>query len=398
VLFDVERARRDTPGAARVAHLNNAGAALPPSVVTEAVIAHLRLEAETGGYEAADAARDRVEGAYSSIARLIGCQPDEIAVVESATRAWDMAFYSLSFRPGDRILTARAEYASNVIAFLQVARRSGAAVEVVEDDEHGQFSVTDLRNRLEHGAGDVKLIAMTHVPTQGGLVNPAEEVGAVARQAGVPFLLDACQSVGQFPVDVERIGCDMLSATGRKWLRGPRGTGFLYVRRPVLERMEPPFLDLRAATWTGSGTYEVRGDARRFESWETSYAGKIGLGTAAEYALSWGLDAIEARVSALAESLRGRLAAVDGVTVHDQGLRRCGIVTFTVDGVPAREVQRQLTDKGVNTSVSLAEHARFDLLHRGLPDLVRASVHYYNTDAELDRLIGALPAPRPRRP
>jgi cysteine desulfurase/selenocysteine lyase len=398
VLFDVERARRDTPGAARVAHLNNAGAALPPSVVTEAVIAHLRLEAETGGYEAADAARDQVEGAYSSIARLIGCQPDEIAVVESATRAWDMAFYSLSFRPGDRILTARAEYASNVIAFLQVARRSGAAVEVVEDDEHGQFSVTDLRNRLEHGAGDVKLIAMTHVPTQGGLVNPAEEVGAVARQAGVPFLLDACQSVGQFPVDVERIGCDMLSATGRKWLRGPRGTGFLYVRRPVLERMEPPFLDLRAATWTGSGTYEVRGDARRFESWETSYAGKIGLGTAAEYALSWGLDAIEARVSALAESLRGRLAAVDGVTVHDQGLRRCGIVTFTVDGVPAREVQRQLTDKGVNTSVSLAEHARFDLLHRGLPDLVRASVHYYNTDAELDRLIGALPAPRPRRP
>jgi cysteine desulfurase / selenocysteine lyase len=398
VLFDVERARRDTPGAARVAHLNNAGAALPPSVVTEAVIAHLRLEAETGGYEAADAARDQVEGAYSSIARLIGCQPDEIAVVESATRAWDMAFYSLSFRPGDRILTARAEYASNVIAFLQVARRSGAAVEVVEDDEHGQFSVTDLRNRLEHGAGDVKLIAMTHVPTQGGLVNPAEEVGAVARQAGVPFLLDACQSVGQFPVDVERIGCDMLSATGRKWLRGPRGTGFLYVRRPVLERMEPPFLDLRAATWTGSGTYEVRGDARRFESWETSYAGKIGLGTAAEYALSWGLDAIEARVSALAESLRRRLAAVDGVTVHDQGLRRCGIVTFTVDGVPAREVQRQLTDKGVNTSVSLAEHARFDLLHRGLPDLVRASVHYYNTDAELDRLIGALPAPRPRRP
>jgi cysteine desulfurase / selenocysteine lyase len=398
VLFDVERARRDTPGAARVAHLNNAGAALPPSVVTEAVIAHLRLEAETGGYEAADAARDQVEGAYSSIARLIGCQPDEIAVVESATRAWDMAFYSLSFRPGDRILTARAEYASNVIAFLQVARRSGAAVEVVEDDEHGQFSVTDLRNRLEHGAGDVKLIAMTHVPTQGGLVNPAEEVGAVARQAGVPFLLDACQSVGQFPVDVERIGCDMLSATGRKWLRGPRGTGFLYVRRPLLERMEPPFLDLRAATWTGSGTYEVRGDARRFESWETSYAGKIGLGTAAEYALSWGLDAIEARVSALAESLRGRLAAVDGVTVHDQGLRRCGIVTFTVDGVPAREVQRQLTDKGVNTSVSLAEHARFDLLHRGLPDLVRASVHYYNTDAELDRLIGALPAPRPRRP
>lgn len=395
--FDVERARRDTPGVATVAHLNNAGAALPPSVVTEAVIAHLRLEAQLGGYEAADAARDRVEAAYTAIARLIGCQPDELAVVENATRAWDMAFYSLPFKPGDRILTARAEYASNVIAFLQVARRTGAVVEVVDDDEHGQFSVADLKNRLDRDPGTARLIAMTHVPTQGGLVNPAEEVGAVARAAGVPFLLDACQSVGQLPVDVQRIGCDMLSVTGRKFLRAPRGTGFLYVRRELLEDLEPPFLDLHAATWTGPGTYEIRGDARRFENWETNYAGKIGLGTAVEYALSWGLEAIEARVTALAESLRERLRVIDGITVHDQGLRRCGIVTFTVDGVPAQEVQSRLAAQGVNTSVSLAEYARFDLPHRGLPDLARASVHYYNTDAELDRLIGALPAPQPQR-
>lgn len=394
---DVERARHDTPGVARVAHLNNAGAALPPSVVTDAVVAHLRLEAGIGGYEAADAARDRVEAVYPALARLIGCEPDEIAVVENATRAWDMAFYSLAFKPGDRILTARAEYASNVIAFLQVARRTGAVVEVVDNDEHGQFSVADLGKRLQSGAGEVKLIAMTHVPTQGGLVNPAEEVGAVARQAGALFLLDACQSVGQFPVDVGQIGCDMLAATGRKYLRGPRGTGFLYVRRPVLDRLEPPFLDLHAATWTSSGSYEIRGDARRFENWETSYAGKIGLGAAAEYALSWGVDAIGTRVTMLAESLRERLRDIDGVTVHDQGLRRCGIVTFTVDGVPAQEVQQHLAGKGVNTSVSLVDYARFDLEHRGLPDLVRASVHYYNTDAELDRLADALPEPRPQR-
>ena len=380
-----------------MAHLNNAGAALPPSVVTEAVIAHLRLEAEIGGYEAADAAHDRVEAVYPAVARLVGCRPDEIAVVENATRAWDMAFYSLAFKPGDRILTARAEYASNVIAYLQVARRTGAVVEVVDNDEHGQFSVADLRRRLEHGSGDVRLIAITHVPTQGGLVNPAEEVGAVARESGVPFLLDACQSVGQFPVDVERIGCDMLSATGRKFLRGPRGTGFLYVRRSMLERLEPPFLDLHAATWTGPRSYEIRGDARRFENWETNYAGKIGLGTAVDYALSWGLDAVGVRVAALAESLRGRLRAAGGITVHDQGLRRCGIVTFSVDGVPAQEVKQHLAARGVSTSVSLVDYARFDLQERGLPDLVRASVHYYNTDAELDRLVTALPAPRPQR-
>jgi selenocysteine lyase/cysteine desulfurase len=240
----------------------------------------------------------------------------------------------------------------------------------------------------------VKLIAITHVPTQGGLVNPAEEIGALAREAAVPFLLDACQSVGQLPVDVQRIGCDLLSATGRKFLRGPRGTGFLYVRRSILDHVEPPFLDLRAATWTAPQRYEIRSDARRFESWETNYAAKIGLGVAADYALSWGLEAIEARITALAADLRERLQALDGVRVHDQGRRRCGIVTFTVDGVPAEQVQRRLAESGVNTSVSYASSARFDLPCRGLTELVRASVHYYNTEEELNRLVSALPSAR----
>ena len=391
--FDVDRARRDTPGASRVAHLNNAGAALPPSQVTEAVIAHLRREAEFGGYEAAEAAAEHIEATYPAIARLIGCGVDEVAVVENATRAWDMAFYAMSFKPGERILTSHAEYASNVIAFLQVARRTGAVVEVVDDDEHGQLCVADLRRRVSGGGGEVKLIAMTHVPTQGGLINPAEQVGAVAREAGVPFLLDACQSVGQLPINVDRIGADLLSATGRKFLRGPRGTGFLYVRRTLLDQLEPPFLDMHAATWTAPERYEIRPDARRFESWETNYASKIGLGVAINYALSWGLDAIEARVTALADGLRERLAARDGVHVHDQGLRRCAIVTFTVDGVSARAVQRRLAESAVNTSVSVASSARLDLPRRGLSELVRASVHYYNTDDELDRLVNALPGP-----
>ncbi len=391
--FDVERARRDTPGTSRIAHLNNAGAALPPVQVTDAVVGHLRREAEMGGYEAAAAAAAEIDATYTAIARLLGCAPDEIAVVENATRAWDMAFYGMPFEPGDRILTAHAEYASNVIAFLQVAKRTGAVVEVVDDDEHGQLSVADLRRRIDGGSGAVKLIAMTHVPTQGGLVNPAEEVGAVAREAGVPFLLDACQSVGQLPLDVGRIGCDLLSATGRKFLRGPRGTGFLYVRRGLLDQLEPPFLDLHAATWTAPDRYEIRPDARRFENWETNYAGKIGLGVAVDYALSWGLDAIEERVTALAEGLRDRLRATDGVRVHDQGLRRCGIVTFTVDGVPAEAVRQALSERGVNTSVSPVEYALLDLPGRRLPDLVRASVHYYNVEDELDLLVDALPPP-----
>jgi selenocysteine lyase/cysteine desulfurase len=389
VEIDVERARRDTPGCARVAHLNNAGAALPPAPVTEAVIAHLRAEAAGGGYEAAAAAAERMEDVYRSVARLIGAEPDEIALVENASRAWDMAFYAFRFGPGDRILTARAEYASNVIPFLQVAARTGAVVEVVDDDEHGQLDVADLRRRL--ASGRVALVAVTHVPTQGGLVNPAEEIGAAAREAGVPFLLDACQSVGQLDVDVRRIGCDLLSATGRKYLRGPRGTGFLYARRGLLETLEPPLLDLHSAAWTAPDRYEIRPDARRFETWEGNVAGKLGLGVAVDYALAWGLPAIEARVTALADGLREPLGAVPGVRLHDQGARRCGIVTFTVDGHDATAVRDRLAAQGINTSVSTAGSAQFDLPARGLTEIVRASVHYYNTDDELDRLITAIP-------
>jgi selenocysteine lyase/cysteine desulfurase len=389
-MFDIDRARRDTPGVQHVTHLNNAGAALPPRQVTAAVINHLRLEARIGGYEAAAAADEKIQGTYRALAQLIGSATDEIAVVENATRAWDMAFYGLQLGAGDTILTSRSEYASNVIAFLQMAARTGVAVDVVDDDENGQVSVADLRARIWAGGGRVKLIALTHVPTHGGLVNPAEAVGEVARESGVPFLLDACQSVGQMDVNVERIGCDILSATGRKFLRGPRGTGFLYVRRGFLDRIDPPFLDLHAATWTAPDRYEIRPDSRRFENWETNYAGKIGLGVAVEYAMSWGLSAIEHRVTSLAAELRQRLSDVPGVEVQDTGSRRCGIVTFTVAGMRSTDVQRASATRGINVSVSHAEYAQLDLPRRSLPNLVRASVHYYNTVEELDRLVATV--------
>jgi selenocysteine lyase/cysteine desulfurase len=387
VTLDVVRARKETPGCSNVVHLNNAGAALPPAAVTDAVIAHLRLEAQIGGYEAAAVAAPAVIDVYHAIARLIGCQPHEVAVVENATRAWDMAFYAMRFGPGDRILTARTEYASNVIAFLQTAARTDAQIEVVDNDEHGQLSVEDLRRRLND---DVKLAAVSHVPTHSGLVNPAVEIGRLTRAAGVPFLLDACQSVGQIPIDVDEIGCDMLSATGRKFLRGPRGTGFLYVADRLIGQLEPPFLDLHAATWTAEHEYEIRPDARRFENWETYYAAKIGLGVAVDYALDWGMQAIEERVTALAGRLRQRLAELPGVTVQDHGQRLCGIVTFTVDDVSAADVQSRLTAGGINTSVVAVGSARYDLAARGLPAVVRASVHYYNTDDEIEQLCAAL--------
>jgi selenocysteine lyase/cysteine desulfurase len=384
---DLARARGQTPGCEEVLHFNNAGAALMPEPVLEATVSHLRLEARIGGYEAAAQAEDALERVYDAAASLIGCHREEIAVVENATRAWDMAFYSLPFGPGDRILTAVAEYASNFIAYLQVARRTGARVEVVPNDEQGRISVEALRDMMDD---DVRLISLTHVPTNGGLVNPAAAVGEVAREAGVLYLLDACQSVGQLPLDVGEIGCDMLSATGRKYLRGPRGTGFLYVRRGILEDLEPPFLDLHAATWTARDRFRVRPDARRFENWETNFAGKVGLGVAVDYALQWGIEAIRDRVQHLAEHLRTRLHEVAGVTVRDLGVVRCGIVTFTVEEKTPETVVRALSEHGINTSVSPPSSTLLDMESRNLDGLVRASVHYYNSEEEVERFCETL--------
>lgn len=389
MVIDVGAVRRDTPAVARLVHFNNAGAALPPQPVVDAVIGHLRLEAEIGGYEAADHARMAIEHAYDALAELLGCASDEIAIVENATRAWDMLFYALPLQAGDRILTAVAEYASNYIAFLQVARQRAVQIDVVPNDKHGQLSLEALATMIDDR---VKLIAITHVPTNGGLVNPAAGVGAIARQAGIPYLLDACQSAGQMPLNVDELGCDMLSATGRKYLRGPRGIGFLYVRRGLLERLTPPFLDLHAARWIAPDRFAIRPDARRFENWEGNIAGKIGLGVAVDYALGLGLGPIRARVVDLAENLRQALSALPGVTVQDLGLERCGIVSFTRTGSAPDEVKAALRARNINLSVSRIGSTRLDMAARGLDAVLRASVHYYNTEAEIDHLCEVLAA------
>ena len=385
--IDVARARAETPGCANVIHFNNAGASLTPRPVLDTVLGHLNLEASIGAYEAADRSEAALERVYDSLAALLGAHRDEIAVVENATRAWDMAFYSFRFGAGDRILTSAAEYASNYIALLQVARRTGAVVEAVPSDAQGQISIEALEGMID---SRVKLIALTHIPTNGGLVNPASAVGVVARRAKIPFLLDACQSVGQMPIDVAEIGCDILSATGRKFLRGPRAIGFLWIGRDLAMRLEPPFLDMHAATWVARDRYEIRPDARRFENWETSAALKLGLGAAVDYAMGWGLEAIRERAWGLAATLRRALSAMPGVTVRDMGATKCAIVTFTVEGRDPEEIKRSLLAKRINVTTPQIIAARMDMEARGLKSMVRASVHYYNTEDEIERFCAAL--------
>jgi len=381
---EIRRLRAETPGCAEVAHFNNAGASLPPAPVLDTYVAHLRREALIGGYEAQEEAQARLDAVYAATASLVGgTGPDEVAFFENATRAFDMALYGLPLEPGDVILTSTAEYHSMFVTYLHRARH-GVRVEVVPPDATGQLDVGALRKRLH---ARVRLIAMTHMPTNGGLVQPAEAVGDVAREAGVFFLLDATQTVGQMPLDVRRIGCHALAGTSRKFLRGPRGVGFLWVARGWIERLEPPLMEGHAAEWVEPDRYVIRPDAKRFEVWESNVGARLGLGAAIEYARALGLERIWARVRILAETLRTRLAAVRGVTVRDLGAVRGGIVSFTVRDVDAARVQRELRGARINVHTSPARGTLLDMRARGLSEVVRASVHYYNTDDEIDRLV-----------
>jgi selenocysteine lyase/cysteine desulfurase len=388
--LNIEQLRADTPAVAQLIHFNNAGAALMPAPVIETMTRHIQLEATLGGYEAAGQQSAEVENVYAAIGQLINAQPDEIAVIENATRAWDMAFYSLPLQPGDVVLTSTTEYAGNYIPYLQMKQRRGIEIRVIPNDEHGQVSLSALAAMLDDDR--VALISLPVIATNGGPVQPIEQIGALARSAGVLFLLDACQGVGQMPIDVQKIGCHMLAATSRKYLRGPRGMGFLYVERSLCQNLEPAFLDLHAAALQSADTFTIRADARRFENWECNVAAKLGLGAAVEYALVQGIESMWLRIQQLADYLRRQLADIPGITPRDLGVQKSGIVTFTHRDSSAAHVQQWLAgqEKRINVSTSTFRSTLLDMQHRDLLEVSRASVHAYNTEAEIDTMVAAL--------
>lgn len=384
----VDRWRRDTPGCRERIHLNNAGAALMPQPVLDALLRHLQREAAIGGYEAADEAEARLDETYELLGRIIGAAAKNVAIVENATVAFNQAVSAFDFRPGDRIVTTRADYPSNQLVYLSLARRLGVETVRAADRPEGGVDPDSVRELASHRR--TRLVALSWVPTNSGLVQDAQAVGTVCAELAVPYLIDACQAVGQLAVDVDELKCDFLGGTGRKFLRGPRGIGFLYVSDRMLERGAfPLFLDMRGADWTDPDAYRLAHGARRFENWEFAYALVAGLREAARYALDVGAEGQE-RARGLAAQLRERLAKVRGVRVLDRGRERCAIVTVDASGKDAVGLKLALRSRGINTSSADRKSGVLDMDEKRASTALRLSPHYYNTEDELDAAVAVI--------
>lgn len=388
-MMDVAALRADTPGCAERVHLNNCGASLMPRPVLEAVRDHLELEARIGGYEARDAASDDIDGAYASLARLLGTRPPNVAFTEHATASFVQALSSVPFREGDVLVTTRNDYVSNQIQYLSLARRMGVEVLRAPDAPEGGVNL-EVMEQLIHKRRP-RLVAVTHVPTNSGLIQDVEAVGRMCRARDVLYLVDACQSVGQMPVDAEAMGCDFLAGTARKFLRGPRGAGFLYVSDRALDAgLEPLFPDLRGADWVDGDLYQPAPDATRFETWEFAWGLVLGTGRAAEYALEVGLEEGYERARGLASTLRERLEELRGATVLDRGPELCAIVTVSVEGHRPGDLVEALRERDINTSSQTRIDAVIDYDAKGVDGALRLSPHYFNTEEEVEAVVGGL--------
>ncbi len=381
--------RQDTPATSELIHLNNAGAALMPTAVTDAVAQYLAYEARHGGYETQAAHADVLADFYPNAARLLGGEARNWAFCYSATDAYARALSAIPFQANNLILTTNDDYISNQFAFLSLQKRFGVRI-VRADDLPGGGVRAEHLIELAHQLHPT-LIAVTHVPTNAGRVQPVELFGPVARAVGAWYLVDACQSVGQMPVDAAAIGADFLTATGRKFLRGPRGTGLLYVSNRVLDAgLEPLFIDMRGADWTTDDHYQPQPTARRFEQWESSPAFTLGLSVALQYAASVGATAIQERNALLMNRLWNGLIDVPGLRLLDKAQPEANLLLLTQPGQTPDALQARLKAHHINFSMSYTNYALIDWQRKGVDWALRLSPHYYNTETEIDQVISII--------
>ena len=385
--LDIARLRAETPGCAALAHFNHSGASLPSEATLQAIIDHLRRESLQGGMEAAAAVADKVSEVRADAEALIGARPGEVAFASSGSAAFGLVFAALPrLQQGDRILVGRQEWGGNLATMRAAADRAGATIEAIPCRGDGGVDADALASLIDKR---VRLVSVTWLPANGGLINDVAAVGRVTRAAGVPYFIDAGQALGQVPVDVAAIGCDMLKGACRKYLRGPRGTALLYVRKEFVERLEPPFLDVQSGPWVG-GAPQPRQDARVFETVEGSVALLLGLGVALKQARALGLPAIRARIGALADALRVRLSEIPGATVRDLGKDRSGLVSFTVDGIKPQDVRARLAQAKIAVGANGVPYTPLAMTARDLTEIVSASVSYLNTEDEIAQLADAV--------
>ena len=385
----LQQLRQDTPGCTHRIHLNNAGASLVPRVVSDAIADYLQLESMEGGYESAVLKAREIEESYQILANLLNTEAKNVAFTSSATDSYSRALSSIPFKEGDVILTTQDDYASNQISFLSLQQRMGVRILHAPNNPYGEVSVDALKKLIREYRP--KLVSVTHIPTNSGLIQPVEAIGEICQQADVLYLVDACQSAGQLPLDVQNIQCDFLSATSRKFLRGPRGMGFLYVSDKVLDfNLAPLFLDLHAASWKAKDQYVLESGARRFEDFETSYALLLGFKEAMKYGLGISQEAISKRIQELASYTRKQLQVLPHVEVLDRGKRKGGIVSAYIPGIDPQQLMKHLAENKVNAGVAYPYNALIDFGVKNIPWSLRFSPHVYNTYEEIDQCVALI--------
>lgn len=414
----------------RVIHFNHAGASPSPSSVIERVVEHMYLEQRIGGYTAAVAVEQEMDQVHENIAKLIHALPSEIALVESATVAWTRLFYSMvehhertttvsSGRSQSKvILVSENAYGAQIVAMVKWTEEHGgwkilAIPSALQDDGSSTGMVdlvileTMLRGEYETSEGildptTIALVCVTHIPTNSGVANPVEQVGRLLYQHArhAFYLLDACQSVGQRDVNVKEIRCHGLCATGRKYLRAPRGTGFLFVDEVTASVLRPSHVDHECALITKVPStypasiavtldYKFQDHAKRFSFYESSASTKLGFGEAVRYALedAGGMASIAERIQENATYLQSRLITIPNVTLYYPGTTS-GLVVFQTNRNAALVKDLLFTpDQDGNqfdVSVVPSTSTPLDSARTNVPNLVRASVSYVTTAEEID--------------